>query len=259
MSTRKQGARYPVELRRRAVRMVLDHQGEYPSQWKAIFAIAEQLGVHKESLRVWVRTAETDAGTRPGATSEERERIKQLERENRELRRANDLEGTIDFLRDRARRSNPQVVAFIDANRHRWGVEPICDALQFAPSMYYAAKSRSLSARAQRDEVLKPLVVTMTYVDWSTTGASTARSKTAPATRPRQRTKPRTTVTQHRPASRLVNNPSLHQTRGDSERPSTIHRASCVHCGQLMPGRWVGSGPTGRECRSSRYTPARTG
>ena len=91
MSTRKQGTRYPEELRRRAVRMVFDHQADYPSQWKAVCAIAEQLGVHQESLRVWVRTAETDAGTRPGVTSEERERIKALERENRELRRANDI------------------------------------------------------------------------------------------------------------------------------------------------------------------------
>lgn len=91
MSARKQGTRYPDELRRRAVRMVFDHQADYPSQWKAICAIAEQLGVHKESLRVWVRAAETDAGTRPGVTSEERERIKQLERENRELRRANEI------------------------------------------------------------------------------------------------------------------------------------------------------------------------
>ena len=64
MSTRKQGTRYPEELRRRAVRMVFDHQADYPSQWKAVRAIAEQLGVHKESLRVWVRSAETDAGTR---------------------------------------------------------------------------------------------------------------------------------------------------------------------------------------------------
>ena len=91
MSTAKRVGRYPDEMRERAVRMVFDHQGEYSSQWKAVCAIAEQLGVHKESLRVWVRAAETDAGTRPGVTSEERERIKALERENRELRRANEI------------------------------------------------------------------------------------------------------------------------------------------------------------------------
>jgi transposase len=83
--------KYPDELRERAVRMVFEHQGEYPSQWKAICSIAESLGVHRESLRVWVRRAETDAGARPGLTSEERARMRELERENRELRRANEI------------------------------------------------------------------------------------------------------------------------------------------------------------------------
>ena len=85
------GGRYPSELRERAVRMVLDHQSDYPSQWKAICAIAESLGVNHETLRVWVRRAETDAGARPGLTTGERERIRELEREVRELRRANEI------------------------------------------------------------------------------------------------------------------------------------------------------------------------
>ena len=85
------GGRYPAELRERAVRMVFDSEGRYPSQWKAIVSIAEKLDVHRETLRNWVRAAEVDAGARPGVTSAERERIKQLERENRELRRANDI------------------------------------------------------------------------------------------------------------------------------------------------------------------------
>jgi transposase len=90
------GGKYPTELRERAVRMVLEHQGEYPSQWKAIEAIAEKLGVHRETLRVWVRRTEVDDGRRPGLTSDERQRIKELEREreNRELRRANDMAGS---------------------------------------------------------------------------------------------------------------------------------------------------------------------
>ncbi len=91
MSTKRKGARYPDELRERAVRMVFDHQHEYPSQWKAIASIATKLDVHRESLRVWVRRAEVDRGERPGLTSQERERLKQLERENKELRRANDI------------------------------------------------------------------------------------------------------------------------------------------------------------------------
>jgi transposase len=83
--------RYPPELKERAVRMVLDHQGDYPSQWRAINEIGEKLGMHHESLRIWVRKAETDAGHRPGLTSDERERVKELEREVKELRRANEI------------------------------------------------------------------------------------------------------------------------------------------------------------------------
>ena len=83
--------RYPPELKERAVRMVFEHQDEYPSQWNAICTIGEKLGVHHESLRIWVRRAETDAGHRPGLTTDERERLKLLERENRELKRANEI------------------------------------------------------------------------------------------------------------------------------------------------------------------------
>ena len=85
------GQRYPDELRERGVRMVFEHQAEYPSQWQAITSIAEKLDVHRESLRVWVRKAETDAGFRPGLTTDEKARMKELERENRELRRANEI------------------------------------------------------------------------------------------------------------------------------------------------------------------------
>ena len=82
---------YPPELRDRAVRMVFEHQDEYPSQWKAIESIAVKLDVHRETLRVWVRQAERDAGQRPGLTSGERARMRELERENKELRRANEI------------------------------------------------------------------------------------------------------------------------------------------------------------------------
>jgi transposase len=82
---------YSLELRERAVRMVFEHRDEYPSQWAAICSIGEKLDVHRESLRVWVRRAETDAGERPGLTTGERERMRALERENRELRRANEI------------------------------------------------------------------------------------------------------------------------------------------------------------------------
>jgi transposase len=71
--------------------MVFEHQDEYPSQWKAIVSIAGKVNVHRETLRNWVRRAEVDGGQRPGVTTEERARIRELERENKELRRANEI------------------------------------------------------------------------------------------------------------------------------------------------------------------------
>lgn len=83
--------RYSPEVRERAVRMVFEHQHEYPSQWQAIVSIASKIGCTAETLRNWVRRAEIDTGRRAGVTSDERARIKELERENRELRRANEI------------------------------------------------------------------------------------------------------------------------------------------------------------------------
>ena len=87
----KRVGRYPDEVRERAVRLVLEHQGEYPSQWKAIESISAKLSINHETLRIWVRRAETDAGERPGLTTDERSRLRELEREVRELRRANEI------------------------------------------------------------------------------------------------------------------------------------------------------------------------
>jgi transposase len=83
--------RYLPELRERAVRLVFEHQDEHPSQWAAITSIANKFGVSAETLRKWVRNAEIDDGLRPGLTTNERERLKSLEREVRELRRANEI------------------------------------------------------------------------------------------------------------------------------------------------------------------------
>jgi transposase len=85
------GKPYPREIRERAVRMVLEHEQDYESQWEAICSVAEKLGPTAETVRKWVRRAEIDGGVRPGVTTAEAERIGQLERENRELRRANEI------------------------------------------------------------------------------------------------------------------------------------------------------------------------
>jgi len=89
--TKQISARYSPEVRARAVRMVLEHQRDYPSQWAAIVSIASKIGCTGETLRKWVRQAERDQGLREGTTTEERERVKALERENRELRQANEI------------------------------------------------------------------------------------------------------------------------------------------------------------------------
>ena len=83
--------RYPEELRERAVRMVSELQAEHGSQWAAINSVAGKIGCTPESLRRWVRQAERDAGERPGLARPDRERLKELERENRELKRANEI------------------------------------------------------------------------------------------------------------------------------------------------------------------------
>ncbi len=83
--------RYSPEVRDRAVRMVMDHRGEFQSQWAAIQSVASKLGFTAETLRRWVRQAEIDGGKRDGVTTDETERIKALEREVRELRRANEI------------------------------------------------------------------------------------------------------------------------------------------------------------------------
>ena len=82
---------YSPEVRERAVRMVLEHQGEHESQWAAIVSIAEKIGCTAETLRKWVRRTEIDRGKRVGISSTERERVRELERENRELKRANEI------------------------------------------------------------------------------------------------------------------------------------------------------------------------
>jgi transposase-like protein len=147
--------RYPQELRERAVGMVFERQDEHPSPWAAICSIAAKFGISHQTLRHWIGRAETDDGLRPGLTSDERERRKQLEREVRELRRANEiLKSAAAFFGGGARPPTEQMIASSDANRDRFGVEPIGRVLPIAPATSYDTRRRSASARAVREAQL---------------------------------------------------------------------------------------------------------
>ncbi|MGA9859884.1 MAG: IS3 family transposase [Solirubrobacteraceae bacterium] len=160
-------SRYPPELRERAVRMVAEVLPNYPSEWPAMVAVADKLGIGTaETVRKWVRRAQVDGGLRPGVTSEELAEIKRLKREVAELRRANEiLKAASGFLRGRTRPASDALVRFIAEHKDRrdgglrWGVESICKTLTehgrpIAASTYYEATGRPRSARALRDEQL---------------------------------------------------------------------------------------------------------
>ncbi len=136
-------SRYSPELRDRAVGMVNDNRQDYPSEWAAFTAISKLLGMRRQTLRAWVRKTQVDVGARLGITSDEMARLKELERKNEGLVSGEcHIERRVDFLYRRARRSNQEVIRYIDVRKSRWRIKPICRTLQFAPSTYYAAKAR---------------------------------------------------------------------------------------------------------------------
>ncbi|MFE4874299.1 IS3 family transposase [Streptomyces sp. NPDC056682] len=161
-------SQYPLELRRRAVRMVAEVRPDYDTEWAAMKAVAARLGIGTtETLRKGVRQEQIDAGARPGTTTEESAELKRLKKENAELKRANDiLKAAAFFLRGRARPATHELVAFIDEHKDRFGgVEPICRVLtdhdcKIAPSTYYAHHKRQATpaARTVRDTELKTLI-----------------------------------------------------------------------------------------------------
>ncbi|WP_430516528.1 IS3 family transposase [Escherichia coli] len=155
--------RFSPEVRQRAVRMVLESQGEYDSQWAAICSIAPKIGCTPETLRVWVRQHERDTGGGDGGlTSAERQRLKELERENRELRRSNDIlrQASAYFCEGGVRPPLEKMMPLLDKLREQYGVGPVCSELHIAPSTYYHCQQQrhhpdKRSARAQRDDWLK--------------------------------------------------------------------------------------------------------
>jgi transposase len=131
--------------------MVREAIAESRERVGAVSREARQLGMGPESLRNWVKQAEVDTGKRPGVTTEQQRRITELEREVRELRRANEiLKAASAFFAAGPRPATTEVVSFINAHKERWGVEPICKVLQFAPSTYYAACGLDEIASAAR-------------------------------------------------------------------------------------------------------------
>ncbi|WP_427902055.1 IS3 family transposase [Micrococcus luteus] len=150
--------KYPDELRERATRMTLEARQDPATRTGAFRRVGEQLGINPETLRNWVRQTEIDHGHRPGITTSEAARVAELEKENRELRRANAiLRSASAFFAADAETPTALIVDYIDEHKHEFGVEPICATLsaagtQIAPSTYYAAKTRPPSARSLRDE-----------------------------------------------------------------------------------------------------------
>ncbi|MCL5540854.1 IS3 family transposase, partial [Escherichia coli] len=155
--------RFSPEVRQRAIRMVLESQDEYDSQWATICSIAPKIGCTPETLRVWVRQHERDTGGGDGGlTSAERQRLKELERENRELRRSNDIlrQASAYFCEGGVRPPLEKMMPLLDKLREQYGVGPLCSELHIAPSTYYHCQQQrhhpdKRSARAQRDNWLK--------------------------------------------------------------------------------------------------------
>nr|WP_220541912.1 IS3-like element IS1203 family transposase [Escherichia coli] len=155
--------RFSPEVRQRAIRMVLESQDEYDSQWAAICSIAPKIGCTPETLRVWVRQHERDTGSGDGGlTTAERQRLKELERENRELRRSNDIlrQASAYFGEGGVRPPLEKIMPLLDKLREQYGVGPVCSELHIAPSTYYHCQQQrhhpdKRSARAQHDDWLK--------------------------------------------------------------------------------------------------------
>ncbi|HHQ8548057.1 IS3 family transposase [Escherichia coli] len=154
---------FSPEVRQRAVRMVLESQGEYDSQWAAICSIAPKTGCTPETLRVWVRQYERDTGGGDGGlTTAERQRLKELERENRELHRSNNIlrQASAYFCEGGVRPPLEKIMPLLDKLREQYGGGPVCSELHIAPSTYYHCQQQrhhpdKRCTRAQRDDWLK--------------------------------------------------------------------------------------------------------
>ncbi|HFW4266355.1 TPA: IS3 family transposase [Salmonella enterica subsp. diarizonae serovar 61:r:-] len=156
--------RFSPEVRQRTIRMVIESQNDYGSQWAAISSIAPKIGCTPETLRTWLRQYKRDAGTGDGGlTTAERQRLKELEREVRELRRSNDIlrQASAYFGEGGVRPPVEKIMPLVNTLRDEHGVGPVCHELDIAPSTYYRHQQHRRhperrSQRVQRDDLLKP-------------------------------------------------------------------------------------------------------
>ncbi|EIX1854755.1 IS3 family transposase [Cronobacter sakazakii] len=155
--------RFPPEVRQRAIRMVLENQNTYNSQWAAICSIAPKIGCTPETLRIWIRQQEPVDDEQNALTASERQRLKELEREVRELRRSNDIlrQASAYFGPGGARPPLEKIMPLLENLSGEHGVGPVCHELDIAPSTYYCHQQRRKcperrSSRDKRDAVLIP-------------------------------------------------------------------------------------------------------
>ncbi|WP_370447455.1 IS3 family transposase [Rahnella sp. NRRL B-41462] len=155
--------RFPPEVRQRAIRMVLENQNTYNSQWAAICSIAPKIGCTPETLRIWIRQQEPVGDEQNALTASERQRLKELEREVRELRRSNDIlrQASAYFCPGGARPPLEKIMPLLENLSGEHGVGPVCHELDIAPSTYYWHQQRRKcperrSSRDKRDAVLIP-------------------------------------------------------------------------------------------------------
>ncbi|ECT1023672.1 IS3 family transposase [Salmonella enterica] len=166
--TSKSGNRYSPELRERAVRMVLEQRGEYATIREAIHSIAPKIGCCADTLRVWVKRHQQGlintsiSNNASPLTSDERQRLKELERENRELRRSNDIlrQASAYFAQAELDRHWKKMMPLLEMLNSKYGVGPVCHELDIAPSTYYWHRTRQAhpdtrSQRSRDDEQLK--------------------------------------------------------------------------------------------------------